>query len=1004
MDPLIAPARAGARAALPPGWWAPALTGSEQASRPAWAGVTEQAIAAAAAPEVLPPADSWAEAFAVPLRPFLDGTEARLAEGARRLLGPGEGDPGRIASAFTARLACRLTRLAVRTLAAELAAARAAGRLSGADGRGRFADFLRWQSTPAGLAALFGNYPVLARLAGTASLQATEAGLELLARFAADRAAVVSALLGGRDPGAVVAVEPGLGDPHQEGRSVAAVTFADGRTVIYKPRGQDAYVLYQEAVSWLNQRLAAAGLRTAAVLARRGYGWQEFVAHQPLDRPEDADRFYHREGLLLALLYALNATDIHAENLIAVGDQPVLVDTEALLHPVLPVPHTVAPDPAAQALATSVHGTALLPFVVAGELGVLDMSGIAGDAGAACPDGVLDWDQPGSDELRLIRRPAAMAALANRPWSGGQAVEPAEHEAALRAGFRLGYDAIVAGRAEFARLLEARGGIETRVIVRRSSGYARLADESTDPSLLRDARDRQQALAVLAEVSAGQPMWNQVTGHELADLWAGDIPLLTGRPASRDLWTSAGQRLAGLLPRPGLASALAKIAEMGEVDRRDQEWIISASLATRCAGDDHRSTRAAPAPVTTVASPDRLLAAACGLADQIVARALSGPARPGENQVNWLGLQAVEDTRWMLLPMGAGLADGYLGVALFLAQLAALTGIGRYAETARRSLRGLPPLLEVLASRPDLLAVIGCGASSGLGGISYGLARLAVLLPDAGLGELAAAAVQLTAAAAELPGPPGWSSGLAGCLAAMTATGAELDCPAADRLAGQCADRLAELVERTDGRCAPGGPVPPGFAHGPAGVSWALAGATAGARPAWGQAARHAMRHGGPPARQLAAEGSYGWCRGAAGLLAARSRPVTPAAAAEIPAAVRLLTRRPVLANLSLCHGELGIAESLIVLAGPARNDWAAREWRRRAGVILDAVHRCSATCGTPGGVSTPGLLDGLAGIGYGLLRLGYPRQVPSVLFLEPASPRVHPPEPADPDRRSRQA
>ena len=39
-------------------------------------------------------------------------------------------------------------------------------------------------------------------------------------------------------------------------------------------------------------------------------------------------RFYRRQGALLALLYALEATDFHAENLIASGEFPVLIDLE----------------------------------------------------------------------------------------------------------------------------------------------------------------------------------------------------------------------------------------------------------------------------------------------------------------------------------------------------------------------------------------------------------------------------------------------------------------------------------------------------------------------------------------------------------------------------------------------------------------------------------------------------------------------------------------------------
>jgi lantibiotic modifying enzyme len=54
---------------------------------------------------------------------------------------------------------------------------------------------------------------------------------------------------------------------------------------------------------------------------------------------------------------------------------------------------------------------------------------------------------------------------------------------------------------------------------------------------------------------------------------------------------------------------------------------------------------------------------------------------------------------------------------------------------------------------------------------------------------------------------------------------------------------------------------------------------------------------------------------------------------------------------------------------------------------VLDAIDRYGPGCGTPGAVSSPGLLNGLAGIGYGLLRLGFGDRVPSVLLLQPSRP-----------------
>jgi lantibiotic modifying enzyme len=505
---------------------------------------------------------------------------------------------------------------------------------------------------------------------------------------------------------------------------------------------------------------------------------------------------------------------------------------------------------------------------------------------------------------------------------------------------------------------------------------------------MRDARDRDEALDVLRQAAAHHPFWRQLADHELADLWAGDIPLMSARIATRDISTSSGQVLPRLLEAPGLDSSLEKVAAMNEVDRRDQEWLISASMTTRRPDNGHLGAPPSPESVSAIAAePGRLLAAACGLADQIVARAMTGRGDQARGRVNWVGLQLMEDSRWMVLPMGAGLADGYLGVALFLAQLADLTGIGRYAEVAGRAVSALPQLLDVLAGEPALLSAVGCGGLDGLGGISYGLARIATLLGDTEVGVWAGQAAELAAAAAAQPAaPPGWAAGTAGCLAAMMAVRAETGSAMAASAARACAERLSDLVEQTNGRCVPAGEaMPAGFAAGPSGIGWALARfALAEGRARYSHASRLAIWRGGEPTVPDPGQGPVGWCQGAVGRLIARTCLVEDTGTDQFRPALARLSKRPVLSDLSLCHGEMGIAESLIILAATIGDSEAARAQRHRAALILGAVDQDGRHCGTPGGTPTPGLLNGLAGIGYGLLRLGFADQVPSALLLEP--------------------
>lgn len=779
---------------------------------------------------------------------------------------------------------------------------------------------------PRRLADLAAAYPVLARMLGETTLLAVEAHVELLVRLTADRSAVITTLLGAVDPGPVVRVEARHGDPHRRGRSVSVVVFADGRRVVYRPRNVTAHTRFAEFVAWLDSALPDIALRTPSVLARDGYGWLEFVEDSPPTGRDGTGRYFRALGALLALLHVVRATDMHYQNVVADGDQPVLVDVETLFH--FTLPHRRAADPAARALVSSVYRTGLLPHFVTGAAGLTDISG-TGRAGSRLTD-------------------------------------PADHTTELVDGFRQGYDAVLSDRAGFTALVEGQADVEVRVVVRSTRQYAAVMDATTEPDLLRDAADRDR---VLAAAVAGGPFGNRLAPYERADLWAGDIPLFAGRLDSRDIWTSDGQRLPDQVERPALADVRDTLAALGDVDRRDQEWIISAAVAA-CRTTGHHDPAPMPADVTGTPAddPQRLLAAASAIADQIAARSMADRKR-----VNWLGLEFVDDVQWLVLPMGAGLANGYVGVALFLAQLGEITGVARHGRLAMDAIAAIPPLFEKLSNHPPMVAAIGPGGLHGLGGIAYGLARIATLRKDADVLAMAATAVDLassattTATTTATPATTGWATGTAGCLAAMTAVHAELALPGAAELARRCADELAHTVDGT---------APPGFTDGTAGVAWAL-GRYATRFPAsttsrHTDAARTAARASATAFEDTARAGRFGWCTGLAGLVLGGGPDGTGPPA-------RTLLDRPPQRDLSLCHGELGIAEA--VAATATQDDESAR--RRHNGLVLDAIHRYGPRCGTPRGVPTPGLLNGLAGIGYGLLRLGFGQQVPSALLLE---------------------
>ncbi|QMU78069.1 type 2 lantipeptide synthetase LanM [Streptacidiphilus sp. PB12-B1b] len=1020
-------------------WWLRSIPAAEQpcAAVPEWAAFVTRALAAApAAPQPggeLPRGElPGTTGFRIVLAPFAELAGDRLSQRASLAASAAAVDLPAIRARFVEQLADTLARQCARALVLELNVARVTGRLAGDTPSERFRDFLALTACRSGLSALLDQYPVLARLVAQTCVNAADAVAELLARFAADRADLVATLLSGRDPGTLLALRQGAGDGHRNGRSVALLGFADGIQLVYKPRPLGLHRHFDEVVGWFNALPGTPGLRTVALLERPGYGWLEFVPARPCADARQLERFYLRQGAWLALLHALDGTDQHYENLIACADQPVPVDVETLFHPPAPpAEDALGEDPAALVLRSSVLRTGLLPYLLLGDETALDASGLGGDAGAQAPTAGVEWADGGTDRMRLVRRPGGIAGAENRPRLAGAGADadPADHTEALLEGFRTAYRAIAAARAELLGpqgLLHRFADDEVRLVARATQSYVTLLDESTHPDVLRSPAEREGILRLLETDALGAPAWPRLVDAEIDQLWDGDVPLFTARPGSADLCWGADRRIPDALERTGLDRVREKVAAMDEAELGQQEWIIRAAMAARSNAPAHR-VAAGPAPATSApaapapagpgpaqAAPSRigLLAAARAIGDRLVEQAHRSPGR-----ANWLGLELLADRYWRLGPAGADLGCGYPGPALFLAQLAALTGSARYAETAGQALRPVPRLLERLAADPAELGLVGSGAFAGLGGIAYALAQTAALLDDSEIRSWIEPAVLLTTAAAEREDDEqsGVVDGTAGGLAALLAVGRATGSNAAWRGARLCADRLADrphadrpFADRphADGpQTGPDGLRAAGFSAGEAGIGWALLrfaaadGGPAGTGRSDAGAARYeraglaALRSAVRSAAPSAAE--PGWCQGLPGIALAVAD--SPAAMAEPELAEfvgrahrALATSRP-LPDHSLCHGELGALELLHAssassLGSPSRPGSPGLQAVRdgRAAALAAALDRSGPRCGTPGGLAVPGLMTGLSGIGHGLLRLGFPERTASALLLQP--------------------
>jgi type 2 lantibiotic biosynthesis protein LanM len=432
-----------------------------------------------------------------------------------------------------------------------------------------------------GLLELLDQYPVLARLLCQGILQWVDATAEFCNRVRADAATL--------DPTgtldwaeSIEAVQSGLSDRHHDGRTVVRFTFRGGRQFIYKPRGLFGETVFYDLLALLNGSEGMDEVKIPHVLDRGLYGWMEFVSSKACNTADELHGYYRRMGIILCASFLLSATDLHYENIVAVGEHPVAVDLEMLFcgrsraSQEREMPATDLP---------TLLQIGMLPLGSWSQESERDLSALGDriEYEAAVP--ALCWARANCDQMIATERKPDVQYGRHRPQLNGTLVKASDYAEDIVEGFERTYNLILRRKEEISHLLAHANGEPVsglRVIIRDSSTYANMLEHLLKPVFLRDGLDRSIELEWLArplsgpyQVRAGR---RKIYDSELAAMERLDIPHFTVAQweafqlgEDEDFFRYHQLR--------GNSVALGRLAWMDERNREDQMAIIRKVLA-----------------------------------------------------------------------------------------------------------------------------------------------------------------------------------------------------------------------------------------------------------------------------------------------------------------------------------------------------------------------------------------------------------------------------------------
>ena len=844
------------------------------------------------------------------------------------------------------------------------------------------------------LAELFHKYPWLERFTLQRTHQWRHYVQQILLDLRRDWISIESELFDSASPHSLEELSLGLGDSHNNGKTVSSLLFSDGRRCIYKPRTLGMDIHFNDLLGWFSEA-STIGMYSPKIVDCVTHGWVEDVTvDSGCSTTVEVERYYHRIGYLTVLLYSLNATDIHYENLVAHSEYPVLVDSETLLSP---SPDSVLgvkqPSTLEAVLFGPVSRTGLLPtFGIKGDV-LADIAGITG-----CRPGFdeaisLGITQEGDGAMRVSEQRRSLSPGRNIPLLNGSKVVPTDYLPCILKGV----DEAARIVSENRSLLLRKGGLidrfakdSIRFMPRSTKRYARARFDLYHPEILADGVEQLRVFAPMTHIAN----FRVLLRSEMEQLQSQDIPYFFLTASDTGLRTDRGEYFPDMLSEAPIDGVRKKLQTFSLDQVPALKWEIASGFPS-VAGESHN--RIVRTDVDSLR--DRTLP----VVEKLVSD-LCHVVQPTPNGVECFGYRAF-GTRWIVASVGPSLFEGLSGIALALAYCGELLGLTSARQRAQRIARFLCDGIDDIA---DGQAVQDVGAFSGLGGLIYVLTHLGSLWGDQ---QYLAHAVRIAdclpkrlKSGSSLDVMSGCAGAIKPLLALNMATGKArlLD------YAVSCGTRIAHCqIEQSEEN-------PPivsdgSAAHGSSGLAWgisALVPLDSSFQAVVDELLAHKVsddRHTKEPSINRGNNQSdrmhvgdpkaseRGWCRGAAGIglqqldLLQPFYPSvgdcpTPHSLSNILASVA--TAEPTRSQC-LCHGELG--ELLFIQSAHGiRTPFQTERMLDRATQLVRSLETGKMDLGAPGGVTVPGLMLGIAGVAIGLLRLCHETRVPNILLLDP--------------------
>ena len=899
-------------------------------------------------------------------------------------------------------LSRQLSERSAPTLAALMHLTKLEKKLVGNTPRERYLFFVeQFLSKSQYLEEIFRHFPPLATFIASHILLWIDQVKEFLERFNRDFAEIQSAF--SLSFTQVEDLSTSLSDLHHGNRSVYRLIFENGSSLIYKPKGLGLDRAYNRFVHEVNHLGLKPKLKTYKIIDKETYGWVEFVETLPCENEGEVRRYFQRFGMLIALMFILEGTDCHYENMICSGEHPVLIDLESLFHPTL---KSFKERGELTVWNHSVFRTGFLPSFGVSAQRRIDISPLSAEEVQENPQESARWQDLNTDQMQFVFEKKKVKMNIPRPKIKGEIVSTSNYVEDLLFGFKKMYLVFSSHKKEIASLLKPLFEYPVRCVFRPTALYFRILQRLTDPLLMRSQTEVDRTLEVLMRFSPvkGYQDLPLIVEKEKEALLNGDIPFFLSSANDCHLYFGDDVLAKNCFEKPAKENVLKKIRDLNEQDLNQQLNYIKNSLHFLSV-TERRSDRYEPAHQAgkiKLYSDKEMIAFAEEIGRQVLS--LSQPLSDGG--VSWIALELDPSMdRYVYQPISSTLYSGSAGIALFFAALGKISKKVIFLQHAENLLGRIKK--SFIEDPEASILVTGTGGMSGLGGLIYTFTAVGKILGKKKYLEFAShLASLLDQKKIEEDTNYDVALGSAGLILSLLSlyqkTKKKFLLDQAQVAGRFLIQKAIEVNGAIAWPCLLGTPLC-GMSHGVAGISYALFKlAKVAKEPQFKKAAERGLlyerrlyssaKKNWPdlrPGREGA--NSFSWCHGAPGIGLARLYSSKLCRDSKMGKEIELAltaTEKHLLGDIDhLCCGNFG----RIAILWDAGHLLKKKRWiemtQKQTAVILKKFAKKRQFTLYPSPLEqmeSPGFMQGLSGIGYFLLRLTKRgKTLPEVLILE---------------------